>query len=170
MQIDLRFVDHVADLPAFQDLLREFYTAVTPGLIAAGGPRLDAPDMAAQTIANLSDLLPPRNRLILGWDDTGRLMACATLRRIRPDAVEMKRLFVRPEARGTGTGQRLFDMRIKAAKAMGCRAIYADTYKGNQAMLAIYEKFGFRRIARYPENANPPDMAPALVFLEYRFD
>ena len=53
---------------------------------------------------------------------------------------------------------------------MGCRAVYADTYRGNRPMLNIYERHGFRHIPRYPENANPPEFEPYLVYLEYRFD
>ena len=80
----------------------------------------------------------------------------------------MKRMFVRPEAQGQGLGRRLFEMRIAEAKKMGCRVIYADTARGNRSMLSMYEKYGFQYIPRYPENANPPEFEPYLVFLEYR--
>ena len=168
--VDLRFVDAVPDIPAFRALLVDYYESVRPGIRGAGGPDISARAMAAATILDLDALLPPDNRLLLGWNDEGRLVACGTLRRIRPDAVEMKRLFVRPEAQGTGLGRRVFEMRIAEARAMGCSAIYADTYKGNSRMLSIYEGFGFKRISRYPENANPPDFDPFLVYLEYRLD
>ena len=57
---------------------------------------------------------------------------------------------------------------IDEARKMGCTTVYADTMKGNRAMLAMYEKFGFHYIPRYPENANPAELEPFLVYLEYR--
>jgi GNAT superfamily N-acetyltransferase len=124
--------------------------------------------MVDSSIEHLDEMLPPNGRLALARSQDGRLMGCGALRQIRPDAVEMKRMFVRPEAQGHGLGRRLFEMRIAEAKKMGCRAIYADTVKGNRSMLSMYEKFGFQYIPRYPENANLPEHAPFMVFLEYR--
>jgi GNAT superfamily N-acetyltransferase len=167
MTITLTSVTGIPDVPAFRALLLEYYETVRPGIRTAGGPDISAEDMTDATLADPSTLLPPDNRLILGHTDQGRLVACAALRRIRPDAVEMKRMFVRPEARGHGLGQRLLDMRLDEARAMGCRAAYADTYRGNRPMLSIYESRGFRQVPRYPENANPPEFAPFLVYLEY---
>lgn len=168
--VELRFVSEVPDIPAFRALLEDYYNTVGPGIHGAGGPVISARDMAQSTLDALDTLLPPDNRLLLGWTGEGRLVACGTLRRIRPDAVEMKRMFVRPEAQGLGLGRRLFEMRIAEARAMGCTAIYADTYRGNDRMLSLYDGFGFKRISRYPENANPPDFDPFLIYLEYRFD
>jgi hypothetical protein len=37
-------------------------------------------------------------------------------------------------------------------------------------MLSMYERFGFRYIQRYPENANPIEFEPYLVYLEYSLD
>lgn len=168
--IHLSFVTDIPDTQAFLALLLDYYETVRPGIRTAGGPDISAEEMTDATLADLPGLLPPDNRLILGHTGQGRLVACAGLRRIRPDAVEMKRMFVRPEARGHGLGQRLLDMRLSEARAMGCRAAYADTYQGNRSMLSIYESRGFNKVPRYPENANPPEFAPFLVYLEYRFD
>jgi RimJ/RimL family protein N-acetyltransferase len=55
-------------------------------------------------------------------------------------------------------------MRIDAAREMGCTTLYADTIKGNRAMLAMYVRLGFDYApSRYPENANPPELDPYLV-------
>lgn len=170
MHVDLRFVPAAPDVPAFTDLLIEYYDEVLERLRAVGGPDLSGREFARETVAHLDGLLPPDNRLLLGWDTQGQLVACGSLRRIRRDAVETKRMFVRPEARGRGLGRRLFEMRIAEARKMGCRAIYADAVKGNRAMLDIYEHFGFAYVPRYTENANPADFEPFLVFLECRLN
>lgn len=169
MEYALRFVTKVPDMAEFEELLRDYYTEVLGALRAIGGPDLSAADIARETVANIDSLLPPEGRLLLCRGADGRLVACASLRRIRPDAVEMKRMFVRPEARGRGLGRKLFERRIEEARNMGCRTIYADTVRGNRSMLTIYERFGFDLVPRYPENANPPELEPFLVYLEYRF-
>ncbi|TGD41621.1 GNAT family N-acetyltransferase [Pseudotabrizicola sediminis] len=169
MIADVSFVTEVRDLPAFRNLLIDYYRIVLKTFEAAGGPALLPEELAESSLEHLDEMLPPEGRLVLARGEGGQLLGCGTLRRIRPDAVEMKRMFVRPEAQGLGLGRRLFEMRIEEARNMGCRAIYADTAKGNRPMLSIYERFGFNYIPRYPENANPPEFEPYLVYLEYRF-
>lgn len=169
MSAEISFVSEVRNIPAFRDLLTDYYENVLKSFEAAGGPVLVPEELADSSIEHLDELLPPVGRLVLAQSTDGQLLGCGTLRRIRPDAVEMKRMFVRPEAQGQGLGRCLFEMRIEEARKMGCRAVYADTARGNRPMLAMYEKFGFHYIQRYPENANPPEFEPYLVFLEYRF-
>lgn len=169
MIADVSFVTEVEDLSEFRNLLTDYYRIVLKALEAAGGPVLSPQELAESSLEHLDEMLPPDGRLVLGRGEDGRLLGCGTLRRIRPDAVEMKRMFVRPEAQGLGLGKRLFEMRIEEARNMGCRAVYADTAKGNRPMLSIYERFGFNYVPRYPENANPPEFEPYLVYLEYRF-
>lgn len=169
MPAEFLFVSEVKDLPSFRDLLIEYYKIILKTFEVAGGPVLVPEEMADNSIEHLDEMLPPEGRLVLAYGEDEKLLGCGALRRIRPDAVEMKRMFVRPEAQGQGLGKRLFEMRIEEARKMGCSAIYADTAKGNRSMLAMYEKFGFHYIQRYRENANPPEFEPYLVFLEYRF-
>lgn len=168
MALSVSFVSRVDDLDAFSELLQDYYTIVLKTLETAGGPVLNPRDLVTSSIAHLDEMLPPDGRLALAHDSDGRLVGCGAMRRISPTAVEMKRMFVRPEVQGQGLGRRLFQMRIDEAKAMGCTHIYADTAKGNRPMLAMYEAFGFHYISRYDNNANPPELAPHLVFLEYR--
>ena len=168
MVFDVSFVSDVTEVAAFKELLLDYYTDVLKAFEAAGGPVLSLQDMVDSSIDHLDEMLPPEGRLALVRSEDGRLIGCGALRRIRQDAVEMKRMFVRPEVQGQGLGRKLFEMRIEEAKKMGCQVIYADTPKVNRSMLSMYEKHGFQYIPRYPENANPPEFEPYLVFLEYR--
>ena len=169
MSVEVSFVSKVTDLPEFEALLLDYYTDVLRVAAKAGLPELPPQDLVDASIAHLDEMLPPDGRLALARNKQGRLVGCGTLRRIRPDAVEMKRMYVRPEARGQKLGQRLFEMRMAEARRMGCRAVYADTAKGNRPMLSMYERFGFNYIQRYPENANPEEYEPYLVYLVYEF-
>lgn len=169
MAVEFSFVSEVTDLAELEELFLEYYTDVLKVAEAAGLQKLEPQDLVNDSMAHLDEMLPPDGRLLLARNADGRLVGCGTLRRIRPDAVEMKRMFVRQEARGQKVGQRLFEMRIEEARRMRCRAVYADTARGNRPMLSMYERFGFRYIPRYAENANPPDYEPYLVYLVYEF-
>ncbi len=164
---DVSFVSEVPDLTAFEGLLLDYYSVVLRAFEAGGGPVLAPDDLVRSSIEHLDEMLPPDGRLALARGHAGQLLGCGAMRRIRKDAVEMKRMFVRPEVQGLGLGRRLFEMRVEEAKNMGCRAIYVDTAKGNRSMLSMYEKHGFQYIPRYPENGNPPEFEPYLVFMKY---
>ena len=168
MPYRLEFVETLAEPSAVRALLIDYYTDILPRFAALGGPILNAADMADETLADPGALLAPRHRFLLAYDDAGALIGCASLKRIRDDAGEMKRMFVRDSARGTGLGRALFEARIAEARAMNLSYLYADTIKDNRAMLNLYEKHGFTYIDRYPENANPAEFAKYLVFLRLK--
>ncbi len=58
--------------------------------------------------------------------------------KIRPDAGELKRLYVLPVYQGMGLGRQLIELRIEAARELGVRHLYADTARGNHGMLSLY--------------------------------
>lgn len=169
MKIHYSFVSELPDPDAFRELMKEYYAVMLNKLHAAGGPCLSADVLAQDTMDHIVDLMPPEGRTLLATRDDGRLLGCGGIRKIRPDAAELKRMFVRPEAQGHGVGRKLFEMRMAEAREMGCRTLYADTVKGNRAMLSMYEAMGFGYVSRYAENANDISIAPYLVFLEYVF-
>ena len=162
----LEFVETIPN--GYRQLLIDYLTDILPSFEAVSGIKVDPVTMADQTLADPAYLLPPENRLLIAYDGTDTLVGCGSLRRIRPDAGEMKRMFVAPPARGTGLGRAIFEERIAEARRMGLKWLYADTVKGNRPMLNLYEKSGFDYIDRYPENANPVEFARHLVFLRLK--
>lgn len=82
------------------------------------------------------------------------------------DAWEMKRLWVRPTARGLSLGRRLTEAVIDRAVASGRRAIYLDTAPASMgAAYRMYREMGFSPCAAY--NNTPVD---GLVWMVKRFE
>jgi len=72
---------------------------------------------------------------------------------VAPDACELKRLWVRPSARGLGLGRALTQEVLNRARAAGCKAIYLDTAPASMAAAhRIYLELGFKPCAPYNEN------------------
>ncbi|MDP5221101.1 GNAT family N-acetyltransferase, partial [Ruegeria sp. 2205SS24-7] len=106
---DVSFVSKVSDVAAFEELLFDYYSVVLKAFEAAGGPVLSPEDLVRSSIDHLDEMLPPDGRLALARGQDRHLVGCGAMRRIRQDAVEMKRMFVRPEVQGQGLGRRLFE-------------------------------------------------------------
>jgi putative acetyltransferase len=61
----------------------------------------------------------------------------------------MKRLYVRPGARGTGLGRALIAAVLAEATRLGYREIKLDTLPQLEGAIAVYRDLGFQRIAPY---------------------
>jgi len=81
--------------------------------------------------------------------DANRLIGCVGLRYNTPAWCEMKRLYVIPEARGTGTGEKLVAAIIQQAKNTGYKGIRLDTLPDMVAAQKLYRRFGFEIIDKY---------------------
>jgi ribosomal protein S18 acetylase RimI-like enzyme len=77
---------------------------------------------------------------------------------------EMKRLYVRNSARGSGVGHRLVETVLAAARERGHHTMVLDTLPVMQSAQRMYEQFGFRDVPPYYESpiAGTRFMARAL--------
>jgi putative acetyltransferase len=99
---------------------------------------------------------PPRGALLLARGE-----GCVALRPIDETSCELKRLYVRPEARGTGLGRRLAEAVVAEARRLGYTRMRLDTVPGMDAAQSLYEQLGFREIPPYR-----PNPIPGARFLE----
>jgi len=97
------------------------------------------------------EYVPPRGRLLLAQRG-GSALGCAALRPLDARTAEMKRLYLRRAARGTGLGRRLARAVIAEARAAGYDALRLDTLPSMGAAIAMYRALGFREIGPYRHN------------------
>jgi putative acetyltransferase len=104
-----------------------------------------------QELAGLpGEYRPPRGRLLIA-EGAG----CVALREIDGEICEMKRLYVRPEHRGSGLGRRLVTAIIAEAREIGYRRMRLDTMPKMDRAQGLYAALGFREIAAYRYNPEP---------------
>ena len=66
---------------------------------------------------------------------------------------EMKRLYVRPQARGHNLGRQLIDRLHAEARAIGYTHMRLDTIRGTMDhAIALYREYGFYEIPPYRPN------------------
>ena len=97
----------------------------------------------------------PGGELLLATDRAGMAIGCVGLRPRAGTGCEMKRLYVRPEARSSGLGRALVQDIVAVAKGRGYREMLLDTLSTMDAALAIYAHAGFVRCASYYQPTPP---------------
>jgi putative acetyltransferase len=124
----------VADLEAVRTLFREY----AHGL----GVDLSFQDFDAE----LADPLAVYELVLLANG------GCVALRRVDHETCEMKRLYVRPAARGTGLGRALAGAVIAHARARGYERMLLDTLPSMTQARSLYASLGFRETDAYRYN------------------
>lgn len=104
------------------------------------------------------DYAAPRGLLLLALLN-GQQAGCGAYRALPdvdyPAACEMKRLFVRPFARGAGLGRVMAERLMDSARAAGYQTMLLDTLDDMEAARAMYETLGFQEIPPYYYNPIP---------------
>jgi putative acetyltransferase len=102
----------------------------------------------AQEVAGLpGDYQPPKGQMILARGAGGALVGCVCLRPVSgsPESCELKRLYVRREARGSGLGRRLTLAALQEARRLGYKHICLDTLFSMREAQSLYRALGFRQ-------------------------
>ncbi len=96
----------------------------------------------------------PLGCIILAKEDN-QVMGCIALKPIGEGICEMKRLYVRPAARGNGLGQQLVEELIIFAKNAGYKTMKLDTITSLKEAIKLYRSQGFVETEAYVYNPLP---------------
>jgi len=101
--------------------------------------------------ASPDDLEPPGGAFVVVWED-GQAVAGGGLKRLEPGVVELKRMYVVPEARSRGHARRLLAGLEDTARELGYARVRLDTGARQPHAQALYESSGYRSIPDYSGN------------------
>lgn len=98
---------------------------------------------------------PPGGLFVLTLLD-GQPMACGGFRPLRPGIAELKRMYVRPHARGSGLGRRLLEHLEECARSAGYEQLWLETGTEQPEAMALYTSAGYSPILAFGQFADSP--------------
>lgn len=146
-------VDDRSHLDSVRTLIREYGEFLGPDHLCAA-------DLERELVSLPGRYALPGGALLLATTTTRAPLGCVGLRGIRgldgQSAGEVKRLWVRPSARGHQTGSLLLRGAIDRAPHIGYDTLFLDTIPSlMSAAVALYRRFGFVDCAPYNRNSGP---------------
>lgn len=128
------------DIPAVREMLREYIEWIDMDLAFQ--------EIDAELDGLPGDYAPPHGALFVAVDGP-RYLAMIALRPLDRTTAEMKRLYVRPDARGRGLARELIARLCNEAKRLNYSEIRLDTLPKMGEAQALYEAHGFVDIEPY---------------------
>lgn len=142
-QITIHIASSPADFAAgarlISDYRREFYEVLC----------LQNIDLELQELALRYS--PPNSQFFL-LKESETVLACAILKRFSEEMVELKRMYIKSEARGKGYSNLLMNQVIQTARDLGFRRMVLDTVPIMSTAIQLYEKYGFQQREAYYES------------------
>jgi len=129
-----------------RELFREYAEAI--------GTDLEYQGFSAELASLPAPYAPPAGALLIA-QDAARVAGCVALRKLDGNICEMKRLYVRPDFRGSGLGKTLIEAVVHAARHAGYRELRLDTLPSMASAQSLYRRIGFVEIQPYGEKYLP---------------
>ena len=107
-------------------------------------------EVSGETVA--SEYEEPHGAFLIAYDD-GEPVACGGVRDLGDGVAEIKRMYVVPDARGRGVGERLLGQLEDEARRLGYGKLRLDTAAPLTAAQSLYRRAGYSEIGDY--NGNP---------------
>ena len=83
-------------------------------------------------------------KVIIGRD--GQLIGCGGILRLTDDECELRKMYLRPEARGRGIGKAILNELLSAARDLGFRRVVLETASVLEAAIRLYQRAGFQPV------------------------
>jgi GNAT superfamily N-acetyltransferase len=139
-EVHLRRIESADDLAPANELAREFGDRATEQIKVELGIVL--PAEADHPIEVLDELVASGGRLYVAEVD-GVVVGVGGLKRLSDSVGEIKRMFVRPAARGLGVGRAIIEQLIADAREMRFEAVYLESASFMHPAHALYRSVGF---------------------------
>jgi GNAT superfamily N-acetyltransferase len=110
---------------------------------------------AAPTQWQLIGMEDPRSAFVIVRREHDAV-ACAALRPLTDSTVELKRMYVRPEARRRGIARQLVHHMEQLARDASFSELWLETGLRQPAAVALYERLGYTRRAAFGDHKGDP--------------
>lgn len=148
-------------LPVLRQMMQEYLAwALSLEEGASAAPTFHNVDHELDNLPGV--FAPPSGRLLVA-ELSGNVAGCIALKPIDEDTCELKRLFVRPSARGGGVGAALVDRVIRDARAIGYKRMILDSHMSMTGAHALYRAAGFKDVE--PTKGFPEELKSKVVFM-----
>lgn len=138
----LEFLATRTDDPDAAELLDEYFAMREHGM---AGYRIVHPSPATFT--------EPAGVFLVVRSD-GAAIGCGGIRMLDPRRAEVKHLYLRPTARGTGLGRKLLAALEEHAARLGAIEVVLDTNERLAAAQGLYRSSGYTEVEPYNDNPN----------------
>lgn len=161
-EVRLRRVESADDLAVATVLAREFGDWATERIRVELG--IVIPAEADHPASVLDEVLESGGRLYVAEVD-GEAVGVGGLKLLSTTAGEIKRMFVRPTARGLGVGRTVVQQLVDDARALGCETIFLESASFMHSAHALYRRVGFVSSDSYPGREFEGAAADVSVFM-----
>ena len=104
---------------------------------------------------DLPSLMQPEVKFAVARDAAGAIVGCAAVV-LSGEYGEIKRMYVKPEARGMGAAKRLMTALEQATRAAGCPMMVLETGPSQPEAIALYARHGFEQCGPYGDYRDDP--------------
>ena len=129
------------------------------------GVSFDIAAMLEEDMNNLDKFMSPKGCLSLGYGED-RPIGIACLKTLSGTIGEVKRMYVRPEARNQGLGRALLYRLLEEARQIGYELIRLDSARFMTETHELYRTSGFREIEAYEGSEIPQEFQKNWLFME----
>ena len=139
----MKITDGKDHIPQARELIIEYTSRL--------GRDLSFQDLEAELADIAEKYTAPNGELLLAAEGE-KALGMVAYHKHNDIRCEMKRLYVRPEARGMHLGDSLVREIISRAAEAGFKEMVLDTIKPLRSAIGLYKKYGFKECAPYYDN------------------
>ena len=161
-------IDRIAPSDIVAPLLREYLAWHLADVERITGLRVSADEELAGDLKTLDQFAPPSGALFVARDGD-RLTGCVGVRPVasaRGETAELKRLYVRPEARGRSVARRLLSAALDFARETGVKTVRLDTFETMTAAQSLYRSLGFRVVDPFESTSVADEHRRHFIYME----
>ena len=126
---------------------------------------IDIEHELAKTFDNLGQLKAPKGEILLAVIN-GRAIGTTSIKMIRDNASELKRMYIEPNFHGQKIGQLLLEATFRKSIQLGATEMYLESPPPFKSAHKLYQKNGFEIIEEYPEVSIPQELRFNWVYMK----